>query len=113
MGTTKHREAVKVVYNPTIVSYNELLQTYRTQIDPTDAGGQFADRGYQYTTAIYYENEQQKSEAEHSKTQLQNSNSYEQDIVVKIIPFETFYPAEDYHQDYYKKNADHYARYKK
>lgn len=112
-GRTKHREAVKVVYNPNIVSYRELLSTYRSQIDPTDAGGQFADRGYQYTTAIFTQTETEDSQAEQSKVSLQQAKKFDKDIAVQIIPFESFYPAEDYHQDYYKKNSTHYNSYKK
>ena len=111
MGTTKHREAVKVVYNPNMLTFGELLQTYRTQIDPTDAGGQFADRGYQYTTAIYYSNETEKMQAETSKQVL--AQKLGKTIAVQILPFDTFYPAEDYHQNYYKTNSEHYKSYKK
>lgn len=112
-GKTKHREAVKVVYDPNIVSYQELLSTYRTQIDPTDPGGQFADRGYHYTTALFYDNERQKNQAESSKNALAEAKKFDKDIAVQIIPFESFYPAEEEHQDYYKKNSAHYNSYKK
>ena len=90
-----------------------MLSTYRSQIDPTDAGGQFADRGYQYTTAIFTQTETEDSQAEQSKVSLQQAKKFDKDIAVQIIPFESFYPAEDYHQDYYKKNSTHYNSYKK
>lgn len=112
-GKTKHREAVKVVYDPGLEPYEELLQTYRTQIDPTDAGGQFADRGFQYTPAIFYQNSTEQTVAEQGKLTLQASHTFDKDIAVLIIPFTSFFPAEDYHQDYYKKNSAHYNSYKK
>lgn len=112
-GRTKHREAVKIVYDPVLTSYQTLLDTYWRQIDPTDAGGQFADRGSQYMTAIYYQTSEEKSLAQTSKDKLTASKVFSAPIAVSILPFSSFYPAEDYHQDYYKKNTDHYNRYKK
>jgi peptide methionine sulfoxide reductase msrA/msrB len=112
-GDTWHREAVKVVYDPGLISFEEILATYRTQIDPTDDGGQFADRGFQYTTAIYYQNNEEQQLAEKSKQKLQEAGTFDDDIAVAIIPFTSFYDAEEEHQDFYKKEHDYYARYKK
>ncbi|GEM_PF-18111 len=112
-GTTGHREAVQIVYDPKVVSTEALLNKFWTSIDPTDAGGQFADRGFQYTTAVYYHDEGQKQVAETSKEALQKSGLLTGDIVTKIESFTTFYPAEEYHQDYFLKSAEHYERYKK
>ncbi|MFD2925737.1 peptide-methionine (R)-S-oxide reductase MsrB [Halobacillus naozhouensis] len=111
--STGHREAVQIVYNPEIFPYERLLEIFWQQIDPTDANGQFADRGYSYTTAIYYHNEEQKQEAESSKERLQASGKFNKPIVTEVVRAETFYPAEDKHQDYHRKNSYHYKRYKK
>jgi methionine-S-sulfoxide reductase len=112
-GTTANRESVKVLYDPALITYEELLSTYRIQIDPTDAGGQFADRGNQYKTAIYYSNDEEKKIATLSKEKLNNSKKYDKPIVVDILPASTFYKAEEYHQDYYKKHSAEYKSYKK
>ncbi|MCA0970417.1 peptide-methionine (R)-S-oxide reductase MsrB [Halobacillus litoralis] len=111
--TTGHKEAVQITYDPEIFPYERLVELFWQQIDPTDAGGQFADRGESYTTAIYYHNEEQKQIAEESKRRLQQSGIFKDPIVTPVLPAETFYEAEDKHQDYYKKNAFHYKRYKK
>ncbi|MUV39831.1 Peptide-methionine (S)-S-oxide reductase [Lentibacillus sp. JNUCC-1] len=111
--TTGHVEAVQIEFNPEIVSYRQLVDTFWQQIDPTDAGGQFADRGESYQTAIFYNSEEQKSVAEQSKRDLENSGKFKQSIVTPILPAEPFYPAEDKHQDYYKKQSFHYRLYKK
>lgn len=110
-GKTGAREAVDIFYDPEIISYEELLEIYWRQIDPTDAGGQFGDRGTHYTTAIFYRNEDQKETAINSKTRLNNTEKFST-IATLILPFESFYLAEEYHQDYYKKSADHYSKYK-
>lgn len=110
--TTGHREAVRVYYDPSIISYQELVDKFWKIIDPTDSGGQFVDRGPSYTTAIFYENADQKSIAEMSKTNLENSHKFSQPIVTSILPFSTFYQAEDYHQDFYKKSSERYNTYK-
>jgi len=110
-GTTGHRESVQIFYNPNEISYQELLDIYWLQIDPTDPGGQFADRGDHYTTAIFYHNEEQKKTAEENKSERNKSGKYEKEIVTEVLPFTTFYPAEDYHQNYYLKQADKYERY--
>ena len=112
-GKTKHREAVEVTYDPALVTYEELLKTYWRQIDPTDDGGQFADRGYQYTTAIYYTSDEEKVLAETAKQTLDESGKFDDPIVVEILPFPAFYPAEEYHQNYYLKSKNAYERYKK
>jgi peptide methionine sulfoxide reductase msrA/msrB len=112
-GMTGHREVIQVVYDPSKVSYEELLDVFWRQIDPTDSEGQFADRGNQYETAIYYHDEEQKTLAERSRDELAQSGRFERPIVTEILAAGPFYPAEDYHQDYYKKNSTHYKRYRK
>ncbi|WP_101844030.1 peptide-methionine (R)-S-oxide reductase MsrB [Halobacillus sp. Marseille-P3879] len=111
--TTGHREAVQIKYNPEIFPYERLVDIFWQQIDPTDAGGQFADRGESYKTAIYYHDEQQKEIAEESRKSLEESGRFKLPIATEILPAQTFYKAEDKHQDYHKKNAFHYKRYKK
>ena len=111
-GTTGHYEAVKVTYDPKKVSYKQLLDVFWRQIDPTDDGGQFADRGTQYFTAIFYHNEEQKEKAELSKKELDASAIFDKPIITALLPAKTFYKAEEYHQDYYKKNVLHYSTYK-
>ena len=112
-GVTKHREVVQVSYDPEKISYEALLELYWTQIDPTDPDGQFADKGYQYTTAIYYQNEEEKKRAETSKQKLEDSKKFEKKIATLILPTPLFYKAEEYHQDYYKKSSFRYNQYKK
>ncbi len=109
--TTGHLEAVQITFDPNIYPYEKLVELYWTLIDPTDAGGQFYDRGESYTTAIFYHNEEQKEIAERSKAALQASGKFQAPIAVKILPAKPFYEAEDYHQYYYKKNPMHYNRY--
>lgn len=111
-GTTGHYEAVEVIYNPEKVSYEQLLSVFWHQIDPTDDGGQFADRGTQYFTAIFYLDEQQKKLAEASKQALDDSGIFDKPVITAILPAHPFYKAEEYHQDYYKKNVMHYSLYK-
>jgi methionine-S-sulfoxide reductase len=111
-GTTKHRESVQITYNPKIISTEQLLDIYWSHIDPTDGDGQFADKGYQYTTAIYYQGSEQKKVADDSKDRLEKSKLFDKKIVTEILPFASFYKAEDYHQDYFKKASDHYEQYK-
>ncbi|WP_414837148.1 peptide-methionine (S)-S-oxide reductase MsrA [Candidatus Nanohalococcus occultus] len=112
-GKTDHREAVQLKFNPETVSYSELLDIFWKNIDPTDLDGQFADKGFQYTTAIYFHNEKQRKQAENSKEQLENSGRFEEPIATVIEEFTTFFPAEEKHQDYSEKNPVHYKRYKK
>ena len=112
-GRTDHYEAVRVIYDPTKVSYKELVETFWRQIDPTDDGGQFADRGSHYRTAIFYNTEEQRQVAEMSKKELDESDMFERPVVTSILPAKPFYVAEEYHQDYYLKNVLHYNMYKK
>ena len=112
-GLTKHRESVRVTYDPSIVTYGDLLNIFWRQIDPTDAEGQFSDRGYHYTTAIYYTSAVQQEIATKSKNNLDQSEKFKHPIVTEILPLPNFFEAEDYHQDFYKKSADHYKQYKK
>lgn len=111
-GRTGHLEAAQITYDPNVVSFETLLATFWRNIDPTDRGGQFADRGSQYETAIFYHNDEQKKLAEESKKKLEESGKFDRPIVVKILPATVFYAAEEYHQDYYKKNPLHYNSYK-
>ncbi|HTY52416.1 MAG TPA: peptide-methionine (S)-S-oxide reductase MsrA [Methanomicrobiales archaeon] len=111
-GTTGHLEAVQVTYDPGKVSYDTLLDTFWKQIDPSDTGGQFADRGSQYHTAIFYHDEEQKRLAEASKKRLDESGKFARPVATEIRPFVNFYPAEEYHQDYDKKNPARYHQYK-
>jgi peptide methionine sulfoxide reductase msrA/msrB len=112
-GRTDHYEAVRVTYDPEKVSYRELVETFWRQIDPTDDGGQFADRGRQYRTAIFYNSEEQRAVAEQSKKDLDDSKMFDRPVVTAIVKAKPFYLAEEYHQDYYRKNVMHYSLYKK
>ncbi|MCD6024706.1 MAG: msrAB [Fibrobacteria bacterium] len=112
-GKTGHAEVVQVTYDPSKVSYAQLLEIYWRQIDPTDAGGQFADRGSQYRPAIFYHNAEQKKIAEESKARLQASKTFDEKIIVPIEPIQSFFPAEEYHQKYCKLSPERYNRYKK
>ncbi len=111
-GTTMHREAVQVTYDPSIISFDEILDVYWSHIDPTNTVGQFADEGFQYTTAIFYHTDAQKEVAVNSKERLAQSGLFEVPIATEILPFTSFYEAEEYHQDYYQKASGHYQRYK-
>jgi len=107
---TGHYEAVKVTFDPSKISYDQLLSAYWHSIDPTDAGGQFCDRGDSYRTAIFPMDAAQRRAAEASETAV--AADLKQDVATKILPTAIFYPAEDYHQDYARKNPDHYNRYR-
>ncbi len=111
-GRTGHLEAVQVFYDPEKVSYETLLQVFWRHVDPTDPGGQFVDRGPQYRTAIFYHDSEQKRLAEKSKAELDASGRFDKPVVTEILPFERFYKAEDYHQDYYRKNPLRYKWYR-
>lgn len=111
-GMTKHIEAVEVAYDPEKISYTELVDAFWMMFDPTDAGGSFYDRGHQYTSAIYVANAEERSVAEASKKALDASGRFKKPVVTSIVDAGTFYTAEDYHQDYYKKNPSHYQRYR-
>jgi len=110
---TGHYEAVQITYNPQLCTYDGLLNTFWRQIDPTDEGGQFYDRGASYRTAIFYHNEKQRQLAEASKKALTTSGRFNLPIVTEILPASTFYPAEEYHQDYHVKNPVHYQQYRR
>ncbi|MBQ0139524.1 MAG: peptide-methionine (S)-S-oxide reductase MsrA [Kurthia sp.] len=107
-GETGHTEVVEITYNPNLFSYDQLLELYWQQVDPTDDEGQFQDRGSNYRAVIFYHNEQQRKAAEDSKMALASSNKYKKPVVTPILPAQVFYLAEDYHQDFYKKNPKEY-----
>jgi len=111
-GSTGHAEAIEIRYDPTQITYAELLDVFWKNINPTQANGQFVDRGNQYRSAIFYHNDEQKRLAEASKEALENSGRFGKKLVTEIVPATTFYPAEEYHQDYYQKNPFHYERYR-
>jgi len=111
-GSTGHLETVQVTFDPQVISYAEVLDVYWREFDPTDAGGSFYDRGSQYVSAIFYRNGTQRAIAEATKELLGRSGVFGAPIITKIVPFETFYPAEDYHQHYCRTNADHYQSYR-
>ncbi len=111
-GETGHMESVQVYYDPAEISYSQLLDWFWRHIDPTDDGGQFVDRGKQYRSAIFYHDEEQHRLAEESKQKLAASGVFKKPIVTMIVPFKSFYPAEDYHQDYYKRNPLRYKYYR-
>lgn len=110
-GRTSHRESVQVFYDPMVISYQELLDVFWRGIDPTDAGGQFVDRGFPYTTAVFYHNSEQQEQAEQSKAALDSAGTLPGPIVTPIIDFTTFYEAESYHQDFYLNSAERYQQY--
>lgn len=112
-NTTGHLEAVEITYDPTIVEYEDLVNLFWQQIDPTDPGGQFHDRGDSYKTAIFYQDETQKAIAEKSKAALEATGKFSKPIATQILPAKPFYHAEDNHQDYYKKNPTHYNNYRR
>ncbi len=109
--TTGHYEAVQILFDPARISYDQLLDVFWRQIDPTDQGGQFQDRGQSYQTAIFYHNDIQRRTAEASRDNLAKSGRFPQPLVTKILPAATFYKAEEYHQNYHKKNAFPYLLY--
>jgi peptide methionine sulfoxide reductase msrA/msrB len=111
-GRTGHAEVVQVIYDPQKVSYKELLDIFWRHVDPTDPGGQFVDRGSQYRPAIFYHDEEQKRLAEESLRELDASGRFDRPVATEIVKLEQFYEAEDYHQDYYKKNPMRYKMYR-
>ncbi len=111
-GGTGHREAVQIFYDPTRVSYAMLVEMFWRSVDPTDAGGQFCDRGESYETAVFANSLEQKQQAEASKGALQGSGVLKQPVVTPIEVARAFYPAEDYHQDYYTENPLRYGFYR-
>jgi peptide-methionine (S)-S-oxide reductase len=111
-GRTGHMESVEVVYHPSEISYERLLEIYWHNIDPTQGDGQFCDHGAQYRSAIFVRDAGERSLAERSKSAITNSKALHVPIVTRILPFTGFWPAEEYHQDYYRKNPDDYHRYR-
>ena len=111
-GGTGHAESVQVTYDPGKVTYQQLLDVYWHNVDPLDTGGQFCDRGNQYRTAIFYHGDEQQKQAEASKQALIDSKRFDQPIATEIVAAGPFYPAEDYHQEYYKKNPVRYKFYR-
>ena len=112
-GNSGHYEVVQVRYETEIISYKELLDVFWRNIDPTDPTGQFADKGKQYETIIFYQDDVEKELAKASKKALDESGKFSKGIVTKIEPAKAFFPAEEYHQDYFKKNSLHYQLYKR
>lgn len=110
-GTTGAYEAVEITYDPSKVNFEDLLNVYWTTIDPTQADGQFADRGSQYLTGIFFQSDEEKKIAEESKKILEEAKVFNKPITVEVIPFKNWTRAEEYHQDYYKKNTMHYTMY--
>ena len=111
-GTTGHAEAVQVIYDPAKVSYEKLLEVFWVNVDPTVKDRQFCDTGNQYRTAIFYRDEAQRKAAEASKAAIEKSKPFKEPIVTPIVMAGPFYPAEEYHQDYYKKNPVRYQLYR-
>lgn len=112
-GKTGHTEAVQVVFDPTVITYEELLEVFWRNVDPTVSEQQFCDVGNQYRSAIFYHDQAQRQAAEKSKAELNRSKPFSDPIVTEITAATTFYPAEAYHQDYYKKNPIPYSAYRK
>jgi len=110
--TTGHVEAVQITFDPAIISYEQVLAVFWQQIDPTDADGQFYDRGSSYRTAVFVHSEEQRQVAEASKLALAASGRFDREIVTPILSAAPFYPAEEYHQGYHTKNPTHYSRYR-
>lgn len=108
---TQHRESIEVTYDPSMISYEKLLDVFWHHINPTQADGQFADIGLSYQAAIYYSNDEEKKIAEASKEALGKSGKLDKPIVTEILPAKPFYPAEEYHQKYYQKNPTDYEAY--
>jgi peptide-methionine (S)-S-oxide reductase len=111
-GGTGHAESVEVVYDPARVSYQKLLDHFWKNVDPLTPNAQFCDHGTQYRSAIFYGNEEEKRQAEGSKQAIEQSKRFKEPIVTQIVMASKFYPAEDYHQDFYKKNPIRYKFYK-
>ena len=111
-GKTGHTESIEVIYDPDTISYVELLRVFWMNIDPTDSEGQFVDRGKQYRPEIFYHDESQKKTAEESKEKLDKSGRFDKPIVVEITKASEFYPAEEYHQMFYKKDKLRYKTYR-
>jgi peptide-methionine (S)-S-oxide reductase len=111
-GSTGHAESVEVLYDPSKTSYEKLLEVFWHNVDPTQAGGQFCDHGTQYRSAIFYRGDAQRKAAEESKRKLEEQTQFKGKIATEIVPASTFYPAEEYHQDFCKKKPTHYEAYR-
>ena len=111
-GRTGHAESVEVTYDPTKVTYQKLLDAFWHNVDPLTPNAQFCDHGTQYRSAIFYSTEEEKRQAEESRAMIEQDKKFPAPIVTQLTPATTFYPAEDYHQDYYKKNPLRYKYYK-
>ncbi len=111
-GKTGHYEAIQVIYDPSVINYEQLLDLFWRQIDPTDPNGQFVDKGSQYRSAIFFHNEEQKKLAEESKQKLEKSGKFAKPIITSILPAAPFYQAEEYHQDYHQKAPLRYCVYR-
>ncbi|THB72515.1 MAG: peptide-methionine (R)-S-oxide reductase [Desulfobacteraceae bacterium] len=111
-GTTGHYEAVQVVFDPRVISYDRILEILFRQIDPTDDSGSFADRGPQYRSAVFYHDEEQKEKALGVIRKINASSRFSEPVATEVLPYHDFFPAEDYHQDYYKKNPLRYKFYR-
>ena len=108
---TNYRESIQIIYNPAKISYEQLLDIYWKQIDPTQSDGQFTDIGPSYRAAIFYGSDEEKKVAELSKEKLGHSRKFQKPIVTEILPAMKFYPAEDYHQKYYQQNPEHFEAF--
>lgn len=111
-GATGHAEAIQILYDPEKISYPDLLEVFWHNVDPFDAHGQFCDRGSQYRSAIFYHDEEQGKQAQAAKARLQTSLGANRPVVTEIVPGSEFFPAEEYHQDYYRKNPVRYKFYR-
>ena len=111
-GKTGHAESIQVLYDPKRITYDQLLRVYWHNVDPTSGDGQFCDRGMQYRPVIFYTGAAERRFAEDSRTRAAKELLVKKPIVVQIVPFMSFWPAEDYHQDYYRKNPEHYHAYR-
>lgn len=111
-GSTGHTEVVQITFNPAIITYEGLLESLWRQMDPTDGSGSFVDRGSQYRPAIFYHSEAQRLTAEQSMQRLSSSGVFDKELATELVPFQHFYPAEEYHQDYYKNNPVRYNFYR-
>lgn len=111
-GGTGHTEAVQIVYDPNVISYDELLEVFWINHDPTEGDGQFCDKGSQYRPGVFYHDEQQRTAAEQSRASIEKTKAFDEPVVTEITMAGTFYPAEDYHQDYYTRNPIRYKMYR-
>ena len=111
-GTTGHTEAIEIIFDPSRITYPELLEVFWKNIDPVAVNRQFCDSGSQYRSGIYYKDESQKKAAFDSLHRLENNKPFKEDIATEVVAASIFYPAEDYHQDYYQKNPLRYKYYR-